>query len=39
MARLKNATPASIVKVPGGKADPWKGYFKLKQKLPRTGMD
>ena len=35
MARLRNAKPASILKVPAAKSDPWKGYFQTRQKLPR----
>lgn len=34
LSRLKNAQPAHVDGVSLG-ADPWKGYFRVKQKLPR----
>jgi bifunctional non-homologous end joining protein LigD len=36
MARLKNAKPASILRMPAANSDPWKGYFQTRQKLPRA---
>lgn len=35
LSRLKNAHPFSVGTVPRG--DPWNGYFKRKQRLPRLG--
>ena len=35
LARLKNAQPAHVDDFKLPSVDPWKGYFKLKQKLPR----
>jgi bifunctional non-homologous end joining protein LigD len=36
LVRLKSAKPASILKAPAAKSDPWKGYLQTRQKLPRT---
>ena len=34
LGKLANAQPATIVKIPGATADPWNGYFAVKQPLP-----
>jgi bifunctional non-homologous end joining protein LigD len=34
LGRLENAHPASVDSQPRGAADPWKGYFHVKQSLP-----
>jgi len=36
LARLRDARPAGIGRVPRATGDPWPGYFRLKQRLPRA---